>query len=221
MTKIAPTRGAAALAWSSLAGPVLFVLAWALLGSARPGYSWISQPISGLGVGSGAAVMNAAFVVAGVLQLAGTAGALLLMPDVGTKARRRAGVLLGLSGLGAILCGLFTWQSFAPHMIGSSLGLVGPVFGFLVAGLALRRTPRWQRLGRVLVAAAALTLALGAAFFATFDLDAVLANRGIAGLTERVLATEIHAVYLVLALAALRGRGSREFGLRLSKAQAA
>ena len=204
-----PTRAlpriATSLAWSSVAAPLLFVLAWSLLGLARPGYSPISQPISGLGVGPGATLMNAAFVLEGVLQIAGTVGALLLMPDVRTSARWSGGILLGLSGLGAVLCGLYTWRSFAPHMIGSALGLAGPALGFFVTGLALRRTDRWTRLGGDMLMAAALTLALGIAFYASFDLNAVMTGRGVAGLIERVLATEIQIAYAALALAAVRG----------------
>jgi hypothetical protein len=92
-------------------------------------------------------------------------------------------ILLSLEGVGCMLCGLFTWESFAPHMIGSALGLVGPIFGFFVAGLAL-----------------------AVVFSATFSVDAVQSGRGIAGLIERVLVIEIHAWYVAIAVATTRPR---------------
>src|SRR6266511_1955480 len=65
------------LAWGAVAGPVLFTLAWLVLGFLSPGYTiWgtriapyspISQPISGLGMGATAPYMNAAFILARLL----------------------------------------------------------------------------------------------------------------------------------------------------------
>src|ERR1700719_2319464 len=71
--------------WLSLgagAGPILFTIAWLVLGFLSPGYSlWgtriapyspISQPLSGLGLGPTGPYMNAAFVLHGLLILAGS-----------------------------------------------------------------------------------------------------------------------------------------------------
>lgn len=192
------------LARGSVAGALVLAAAWVVLGSLRPGYSFISQPISGLGVGPGGAVMNGAFVLNGLLFVAGPIGTFILIEEISAVARWSCAALLALSGVGAILCGLFTWESFAPHMLGSALGLVGPVFGFVAAGLVLRRSPLRRRLGSALLIGAALTLALVVGFFATFSVDAVEAGRGVAGLMERVLVVEIDAWYVALALAATR-----------------
>src|SRR2546425_1876540 len=72
------------LALGAVAGPVLFTLAWFILGFLSPGYSIfgtviapyspISQPISGLGMGPTGPFMNAAFVLGGLLLLAGVVG---------------------------------------------------------------------------------------------------------------------------------------------------
>src|SRR5215218_3552877 len=72
------------LALGAVAGPVLFTLAWFVLGFLSPGftifgtviepYSPVSQPISGLGLGSTAPFMNAAFVLSGILLMAGVIG---------------------------------------------------------------------------------------------------------------------------------------------------
>jgi hypothetical protein len=60
------------LALGAVAGPILFTVAWLILGALSPGYTvsgtWISpysaisQPISGLGLGETARHMNTAFV---------------------------------------------------------------------------------------------------------------------------------------------------------------
>jgi hypothetical protein len=192
------------LARGSIAGALIFAATWAILGLFRPGYSFVSQPITGLGLGPGAVMMNGAFILTGLLFVAGPIGSFMLTRDLGLLARWSSAILLALSGVGAILCGLFTWESFAPHMLGSALGLAGPILGFFVAGLALRRSPHWRRLGSGLLVGAALTLMLVVAFFATFSVEAVLAGRGVAGLIERLLTLEIHAWYIALALATTR-----------------
>jgi hypothetical membrane protein len=198
------------LARGSIAGALIFAATWAILGLLRPGYSFVSQPISGLGVGPGAVIMNGAFILTGLLFVASPIGCFTLTRDLGVLARWSSAILLALSGVGAILCGLFTWESFAPHMIGSALGLAGPILGFFVAGLVLRRSPPWRPLGGGLLAGAALTLMLVVAFFATFSVEAVLANRGIAGLIERLLTVEIHAWYIAIALATTKQYAPRK-----------
>jgi len=90
------------------------------------------------------------------------------------------------------------------------LALAGPILGFFVAGLVLRRSPHWRRLGGGLLAGAALTLILVVVFFATFSVEAVLASRGVAGLIERLLVAEIHAWYIALALATTKRDAPRK-----------
>jgi hypothetical protein len=200
------------LARGSIAGAVIFAATWAILGLVRPGYSFVSQPISGLGLGPGAAMMNGAFILTGLLFVAGPIGSFMLTRDLGALARWSSAIMLAVSGVGAILCGLFTWESFAPHMIGSALGLAGPILGFFVAGVVLRRSPHWRRLGGGLLAGAALTLILVVVFFATFSVEAVLASRGVAGLIERLLVVEIHVWYIALALATTKQAHAHDLG---------
>src|SRR5205809_1045763 len=133
------------LALGAVAGPVLFTLAWFILGFLSPGYtlfgtliapySPISQPISGLGLGPTGPFMNTAF---------------------------------------------------------------------LVSGLVLRRVPRWRRFGSWLLLGSPLTLVLLVLFFATFNPTAAGANLGVSGLTQRVLAVEIHAWYVAMGWLAFR-----------------
>ena len=107
------------LALGAVAGPALFTLAWFVLGLLSPGftifgtliapYSPISQPISGLGLGSTAPFMNAAFVLSGILLMAGVIGVFQTMTSSSRPAARWAcAALLALSPLGLVVAGIFT-----------------------------------------------------------------------------------------------------------------
>src|SRR5690242_15877093 len=86
------------LALGAVIGPTLFTLAWLVLGYISPGYTaWgirvapyspISQPISGLGLGPTGPFMNAAFVVNGLLLLAGVLGVFQTTKASGRPAAR-------------------------------------------------------------------------------------------------------------------------------------
>src|SRR5215471_21369674 len=81
--QVAP-RSRAWLALGAVVGPLLFTLAWLVLGAVSPGYtafgvsiapySPIAQPISGLGMGVTAPYMNAAFVLSGLAMFIGVVG---------------------------------------------------------------------------------------------------------------------------------------------------
>ena len=71
-----------------------------------------------------------------------------------------------------------------------------------------RRIPGWQRLGSMLLVAGPLTLMLLVSFVATFHVSAVVAGTGVAGLTERLLISEIHAWYAALGWRGFRVRES-------------
>jgi hypothetical protein len=196
------------LALGAVAGPVLFTLAWFILGFLSPGYtlfgthiapySPISQPISGLGLGPTAPFMNAAFVLSGLLIMAGVVGIFQSIREVGAVARWSCTVLLALSGVGSVVVGIFTLESFFVHFVGVLLALATPVLSFLVSGLVLRRIPRWRRFGSWLLLGSPLTLVLLVLFFATFNPTAAGANLGVSGVTQRVLAVEIHAWFVAL-----------------------
>ncbi len=188
------------LALGAVAGPILFTLAWFILGFLSPGYSLfgtqiapyspISQPISGLGLGPTGPFMNAAFVLSGILLLAGVIGIFQGIREMGAGARWSCTVLLALSPLGVIMDGLFTLESIWLHLVGFLLGTGTLVLSFLVTGLLLRRVPRWRRFGSWLLLGSPLTLVLLVLFFATFNPETAGANIGVAGLTSRVLAVE-------------------------------
>lgn len=202
------------LALGAVAGPVLYTLAWLVLGFRSPGftifgtriapYSPISAGISGLGLGPTAPYMNAAFVLNGVLTLVGVVAALRCIQELSGRARWSCTVLLGLSPVGSIMCGIFTLEAPIPHYLGALLGFGSPLVGFLVTGLALRRVVGWRRFGSGLLLASPLTLVLLVLYFATFSPTAAGAEHGVAGLTERILVTEALAWFAALGWLAFR-----------------
>ena len=190
------------LALGAIAGPILFTLAWLILGALSPGYTvsgtWISpysaisQPISGLGLGETARYMNTAFVISGVLLLAGVIGVARTLPAGGRPvARIVSAILLGLAPVGLIIVGLFTLDSPLRHLAGAMLVLATPVVSFLVTGLYLRGVPGWHRFGNGLLLASPVTFVLFIVYNLSFSQAAVAAGHGVAGLTQRVLFVEI------------------------------
>ena len=204
------------LALGAVAGPVLFTLAWVVLGFLSPGYTaWgtriapyspISQGISGLGLGITAPFMNTAFVFSGLLILAGVVGIFQGIREMGALARWSCTMLLALSPLGMAVDGIFTLESFLPHMVGFLLGIASPVLSFVVIGLLLRRVQRWRRFGSWLLLASPLTLVLLVLFFLTFSPTVAGTQTGVAGLTERILAVEVQAWFVAMGWLAFRRR---------------
>ncbi len=203
------------LALGAVAGPVLLTLAWIVLGLIRPAIktAWgvsggvtgmITQPFSGLGLGPNSFLFNAAFVVSGLLLLVGVVGVFQGMRELGAGVRWTCTVLLALTGLGMVVDGIFTIESFMPHMAGFLLGTATPVISFLVAGLLFRRIPRWRRFGTWLLLGSPLTLLLVVLFFLTFNLDTMAAGLGVAGLTERILVVEVMGWFVAMGWLAFR-----------------
>ncbi len=204
------------LALGAIAGPILLTLAWIVLGLMRPATKneWgvsggitgmITQPISGLGLGPNGSLFNAAFLLNGLLIMVGIIGVFQSI-EAGERmaARRACAALLALSGLGSVMCAIFTVDSFFPHMTGFLLGCGVPVLSFLATGLFLRGIPRWRRFGTWLLLGSPLTLILLALFFATFQYDTMAAGLGVAGLTERILIIEVQAWYVAMGWLAFR-----------------
>lgn len=201
------------LALGAIAGPVLLTTAWLVLGFVSPGYTlWgthiapysaMSQPFSGLGLGPTALYMNTAFVVTGLLLIAGAYGVFACIPDMSPKSRWLATLLLALPGVGSVLDGLFDLEHFLLHFAGFVLAL-SVIAGFPIVGFMLRPLPRWRRMGTALLAAGPITLGLAVLYFATFTPTVEGVQHGIAGLTERILVVELQAWYVALGWAAVR-----------------
>jgi hypothetical membrane protein len=201
----ATSPAARRLALGAIAGPILFTLAWLPLGLLRPGYSQIRQQISDLGIGPHGILMDGAFVLGGLLILAGVVGIVqATRTDVGTTARWICTVLLALAPLGEIAVGAFNETHVTGHVTGAILAFQTPIIGFLATGLVLRRSPRWRRIGNWLLVASPLTLVLVQIFLQTGPPGAPLAATGLGGLTERIMVGEIQAWYAALGWLAYR-----------------
>jgi Protein of unknown function (DUF998) len=213
-----PVRPAAsAVALGAVAGPVLFTAGWFVLGFISPGYTmWgthiapysaLSQPLSGLGLGSTGPYMNAVFILSGLLMMAGAVGVFMSIPELSPAARWIGTVLLALPGLGSVIDGVFTLEHFFFHFIGFGLALT-TVVGFPVIGYILRAVPTWRGFGSWLIVAGPVTLVLTILYFATFTPTIEGIQHGVAGLTERILVLELEAWYVAIGLLAFtRSKG--------------
>ena len=209
-TSPAPSGAARLAALGAVAGPILFTLAWLILGFLSPGYtiygsriapySPISQPVSGLGMGVTAPYMNAAFVLgAGLLTMIGVVGVFATLRAYGGRVRRAicAG-LLCLSPLGLGLCGIFTIETPLVHLICFLLFVLTPFISFPVAARLLRRVPDWRRFSTALLIAVPVTAAMLAWFFLSYDQAAITVGQGMSGVPERLLLIELQAWFVAL-----------------------
>jgi hypothetical protein len=204
------------LALGAVVGPILFTGAWFILGFLSPGLvfagspvipaSPITAPISGLGLGPTAPFMNGAFVLSGILLIAGVLGVFTTNKMAGARplVRWASAALLALSGVGLVIAGLFTLEAPVPHFAGFLLATGVPILSFLVAGSVFRGIPRWRPFGSWLRLGSPLTLVLLVLSQVTFNQDAIVAGQGIAGLTSRLLAVEVLAWFAAMGWLAFR-----------------
>jgi len=169
------------------------------LGLLRPGYSPVSQPVSALGIGPNGTFMDAAFMLCGLLIIVGVIAVFRgSMHNMGTVARWACAVLLMISPLALVWLGIFTLNMLDLHMIGAKAALSSPIVTFLIAGLVLRRAPRWRRFGTWILVSPLLTLALLAGFIGSVPPSELATGGGSLGLWERALATEVLGWYAAM-----------------------
>ena len=128
------------------------------------GYSYSGNVISDLGTTDSAArlLMNASFVVQGVLIVA---GALLLSPGLAGTGGRLARVFLTVAGLGVLLVGVFPSDGNATaHQIAAGAHFVGGALGLMALAYGVR--PRSEALGTTLALLGLVGL-IGTIFFAS------------------------------------------------------
>jgi hypothetical protein len=204
----ATSRAGRRLALGAVLGPILFTLAWAVLGVLSPGYTFfdhhftdyspISQPISGLGLGPTGPYMNTAFVVTGLMLIVGVIGVFRTLPPGRSALRGWSITLLLATGVGQVMCGIFNLEAVMLHTLGFVVAAGTPIVAFVIAGHYLRAVPGWRRFGTWLRLGSPLTLALLIAFFATFEPTADGAEHGIAGLVQRLLVLQLHGWFVVM-----------------------
>jgi hypothetical membrane protein len=194
------------LALGAVAGPILFTLAWLVLGQLRPGYSFVSRPVSALGIGPNGVFMDAAFVLNGVLLIVGlTAVFQSLKHQLGALARWMCTALLLLSPLGVLWDGIFTMNTLALHTLGAEVALGTPVISFLIVGLVLRRVPEWKRFGTWMLVGCPLTLVLLVGFSMSVPPSELATGGGSLGLWQRALIIEVQAWFMIMGRLAFRG----------------
>ena len=166
----------------------------------------ITAPISGLGIGPTGPFMNAAFVLGGLLLIVGVLGVFQTSDMAGGRpsARWTCAALLALTGVGLVVDGIFTLESFFPHFVGVLLGTGTPVVSFVAAGSFFRRIPRWRRFGSWLRLGSPVTLLLLVLSQLTFDQATIVAGQGVVGLTSRILALEVLAWFVAMGWLAFR-----------------
>jgi hypothetical protein len=208
-------------------GAVLFTLTWAVLGAVSPGYrlfdlviepySPVSQPVSGLGLGITAPYMNTAFIVCGLLVIAGAIGVRRSLPP--TRLATAGVVASAFMGLGMVIDGIFTLESVLMHLLGFLIAVPGTAIGFLLTGWVIRTSA--PRLAVVMFVAGPLTLGLFAWFMAIFDPYSAGGNAGYAGLVQRAAITVVAAAWTILGITAWRRLRAPRQGVRPSPAPGA
>ncbi len=197
-------------ALGTIAGPIVFSLAWVTLGLLRPGYSFVSRPISALGIGPNGGLMDAAFVANGLLLVVGVVAVFHCFADeLGAVARWTGTLLLALSPLGLIWAGVFTMNTLVLHTLGAQMALATPIVSFPVVGLLLRRAPRWRHFGTLLLVGCPLTLALLVGFVGSVPPSEIATGGRYYGVWQRALVLEVQAWYVALGWLAHRAFSAR------------
>jgi len=193
------------LTLGAVAGPILFTLAWLVLGQLRPSYSFVSRPVSALAIGPNGVFMDAAFVLNGLLLIVGLIAVFQSFKHkLGTLARWMCTVLFLLSPLGVLWDGIFTMNTLALHTLGAEVALGTPVISFLIVGLVLRRVPEWKRFGTWMLVGCPLTLALLVGFSMSVPPSELATGGGSLGLWQRALIIEVQAWFVAMGWLAFR-----------------
>jgi hypothetical membrane protein len=112
-------------------GPILFVVAFLVMGWTRPGYDPMRMYLSYLSLGDGGWVAIAAIVVSSLLTAAGAVGLSWAMRS--GPGSRWGPILIGLTGLGMALTGILLSEPARGYPPGTPLG--GPVHPSFIGAL--------------------------------------------------------------------------------------
>ena len=141
-----------------------FFVVEAITAARYGGYSYSTDVISDLGTAASAGrlLMNASFVVQGLLFIA---GAFLLAPGLAGTGGRLARVLLSASGVGVLLVGCFPSDGNATaHQVAAGVHFVAGGIGLVALAYGVR--PRSEALGTTLALLGLISL-VGTVFFAS------------------------------------------------------
>jgi len=133
-----------------MAAPVVMICLWTLASILRPGYDQLTQKGSELGTGPNSLVMNANFVLTGLLKLIFCFG-LLKNIDAG-KWSKVGLIFLAIAGVGEVATGIFPCDPGCPPMGSSSqlihTGIAVVFFGAMalfpiLIGIGLNQDQHW------------------------------------------------------------------------------
>ncbi len=200
---------------AGLAGAVAFNATYLIDGATRPGYDWLSQPVSALSLGPGGTVQVVNFIAFGTLGcITALAWRLTLTGGIGETWYPRLAVLAGL----AMICtGIFTLDpahGYPPgspvpahpsvhaqvHNIASYISLTATVAGLIILARRFSREPGWRGWVPLALAAAVLMMIFLAAF------GILIAHNGPGGIFEKLasLAPTVFGIALTIRLIARR-----------------
>jgi hypothetical membrane protein len=174
-------------------GPV-WIAATLVSGLVRDGYSFAAQPISDLGIGPDAWIVNASLIVTGSLAVVFALGFAHLVPA--WPRRRVAAGLLATFGLGFAAAGVFhepdpagplTPGGILHFVLGFFVAMVALVAALFLVASGLRREPGWSRDAAHAHTAGWLVIVLMALTQLFFNPDSPLFELGIGGLMEWAL----------------------------------
>lgn len=189
------------MALAGVIGPPLFVVGFVVAGLLRPGYSGLRQEVSALGVGPMSWLQNGNFILFGALLVlfavgfaAGTRG------WVGRGSWWAMVVLLGLSGVGVILSGVFTAAPGTEvlHWLGGFvLAFLPPIIVLFIAAATLRHSAAWRPVARYSLVLGIVAVALIAATFVFLNPAFPTLNQ-FGGLLQRLLVVDVFAWHVVV-----------------------
>jgi len=153
------------LVLGGIVGPLWFTVAYHIAGIIREGYSSIQQPISDLGIGSNAWLLNLPLIALGGFFAFFALGFYRLAPDFANK--KRWSLALALFGILFCCAGVFpesdpagplTLTGFLHFALGMYLGMPLLVTTLFKIGSRLRKLPAWRQFGRYTILTARLMI---------------------------------------------------------------
>lgn len=195
---------------AGVGGPVQFTAVTAAVGLVRPGYSPVADPVSDLGVGPLAGLVNASLVVLGACLVVFVVGFATRTRELLPRRPRRVGaVLLALPGLGFAAAGLIPLDSpvsMLHWLVGATLTFFPPPVALVLVGTWMRRSPGLRALGRLSAGAGLVLVPLVVAMFLAFAPVSPFEPLGLGGLAERLVFLVLLGWYVLAAVALLRLR---------------
>lgn len=192
------------LAIGGILGPVQFVTAFTIAGLLRPGYSWVDQQVSDLGIGANAWLLNGSLIILAVLLVASAVAFYRsVRPDAGVGLRLATALCLAVVGFGFGVAGIFPETTALHWLLGAYPFYIAAPLGLLLAGiLMVRGGGRWRTWGVYSLVSSLGALGLiGLTFyvFASYQWSPGSLPVGhLAGLMERLVFIEVLAWYVVL-----------------------